>query len=78
MADAYVIEIDERAAGIVTREHDREAFTFYASDPAFYPLEGRHFAAPGAASRAALTVLRQAKSLPRGVRLAAPAPELNL
>lgn len=78
MADAYIIEVEGLTAGIVTREHGREAFTFYASDPAFYPLEGRRFAAPAGASRAALSVLRQAKCPPRRVRLAAPAPELNL
>jgi hypothetical protein len=53
----------------------RVAFTFYASDPAFYHLEGQRFAAPAAASRAALAVLRQMKSPPHR---ATPAPELNL
>jgi hypothetical protein len=75
MADAYIIEIEGRTAGIVTREQSREAFTFYASDPAFYHLEGQRFAAPAAATRAALAVLRQLKSPPQR---ATPAPELNL
>lgn len=74
MADAYIIEVEGRTAGIVTREHGREAFTFYASDPAFYHLEGQRFATPAAATRVALSVLRQVK--PRVPR-ATPAPELN-
>jgi hypothetical protein len=53
MSDAYVIEIAGRTAGIVAREHGREAFTFFASDAAFYSLEGKKFTVPSAATRAA-------------------------
>lgn len=82
MADAYIIEVEGLTAGIVSREHGREAFTFFASHPVFYGLEGKRFAAPASASRAALNLLRQEKRLEtsrlRRTYFAAPLSELNL
>lgn len=43
MSDAYVIEVSGEAAGLVIRQQN-EAFRFFASSPAFYPLEGKEFA----------------------------------
>ncbi|HEY0522530.1 MAG TPA: hypothetical protein VGD08_04010 [Stellaceae bacterium] len=41
MNDAYVIETQERTAGIAVRDHD--GFRFYASDPDFYRIDNRTF-----------------------------------
>jgi hypothetical protein len=60
MADAYVIEVAGHTAGIVARDHDREAFTFFASHRAFNTLEGKRFATPSVASRAARLLVEQA------------------
>ena len=41
MASAHIIEVGDRAAGIVVREHG--GFRFFASERAFHPLEGALF-----------------------------------
>jgi hypothetical protein len=56
MSEAYIIEIDDLAAGIV--ERDRGGFRFRAAHRDFYRLEGRSFATPYRAQRAAEDVLR--------------------
>jgi hypothetical protein len=38
MASAHIVEVGDRAAGIVVREHG--GFRFFASERAFHPLEG--------------------------------------
>jgi hypothetical protein len=38
MASANIIQVGERTAGIVVREHG--GFRFFASDRTFHPLEG--------------------------------------
>lgn len=62
MADAYVIEVDGRSAGIVARDHHHEAFTFFAAHRAFHPLEGKRFAAPSAATKAARQLIVRGKT----------------
>ena len=37
MASAYIVEVGDRAAGIVVRVHG--GFRFFASERAFHPLE---------------------------------------
>ncbi|MDP3255634.1 MAG: hypothetical protein Q8S58_18100 [Bosea sp. (in: a-proteobacteria)] len=50
---AYVIEIDETQAGLVSRRGDERFFTFISAASAFDALEGHRFATPVAAERAA-------------------------
>ena len=49
---AYVIEIGETQAGLVSRRGDERVFTFISAASAFDALEGHRFATPGAAERA--------------------------
>jgi hypothetical protein len=51
MSNAYIIEIQDRAAGIVTR--DGRGFSFFSSERAFDSLEGRVFRTVRDAERAA-------------------------
>jgi hypothetical protein len=51
MSNAYIIEIQDRAAGIVTR--DGRGFSFFSSERAFDRLEGRVFRSVREAERAA-------------------------
>jgi hypothetical protein len=53
MSDAYVIEISGFTAGIVTRDTEDSGFNFFSAAPRFNLMEGRHFADPLAAERAA-------------------------
>ncbi|PTM40146.1 hypothetical protein [Bosea sp. 124] len=50
---AYVIEIGETQAGLVSRRGDERYFTFIAASSTFHALEGHRFATPGAAELAA-------------------------
>ena len=50
---AYVIEIGETQAGLVSRRGDERFFTFISAAAAFDALEGHRFATPVAAERAA-------------------------
>ncbi len=50
---AYVIEIGETQAGLVSRRGDERYFTFIAASSAFNAIEGHRFATPGAAELAA-------------------------
>ena len=60
MASAHVIEVDDRTAGIVVREHG--GFRFFASERAFHPLEGALFRTIDQAARAARERLRSRKT----------------
>jgi hypothetical protein len=60
MSKAYIIEVQNKTAGIVTS--DERGFRFFSSDPAFDRLEGREF-------RSARHAERAAKALVGGVRL---------
>ena len=64
MASAHVIEVGDRTAGIVVREHD--GFRFFAAERAFHPLEGALFRTIDQAVRAARERLRPCKRLGRG------------
>ncbi len=50
---AYVIEIGETQAGLVSRRGDERYFTFIAATPAYHALDGHRFATPVAAESAA-------------------------
>jgi hypothetical protein len=50
---AYVIEIGETQAGLVSRRGEERLFTFISAASAFDALEGHRFATPVAAERAA-------------------------
>lgn len=61
MTKAYIIEIESRTAGIVTR--DERGYRFFSSDRAFDGLEGHEFRSARAAERAARTLLHQRRHL---------------
>jgi hypothetical protein len=69
MASAHIIEVGDRAAGIIVREHG--GFRFFASERAFHPLEGALFRTIDQAVRAARERLRLGKT-PGRVSLARP------
>jgi hypothetical protein len=56
-SNAYIIEIHDRAAGIVTR--DERGFRFFSSERLFDSLEGRQFRSAREAERAARAVLSE-------------------
>ncbi len=70
MSDAYIVQVGGHTAGIVVRDHQAEAFSFFAAAHAFNVLEGVQFPAPHAAERAVRELI--AKSRP--ARPAHPAP----
>jgi hypothetical protein len=55
MSTAYVIEVHNRTAGIVTG--DERGFSFFSSERAFDSLEGQSFASAREAERAARALL---------------------
>ena len=55
MSKAYIIEVHNRTAGIVTG--NERGFTFFSSDRAFDRLDGRDFRSAREAERAARAVL---------------------
>ena len=61
MASAHIIEVGDRTAGIVVREHG--GFRFFASERAFYSLEGALFRTADQAACAARERLRPRKTL---------------
>ena len=56
-SNTYIIEIHDRAAGIVTRE--QRCFRFFSSERLFDSLEGRQFRSAREAERAARAVLSE-------------------
>ena len=56
-SNAYIIEIHDRAAGIITR--DERGFRFFSSERLFDGLEGRQFRSAREAERAARAVLAE-------------------
>ncbi|AJA60074.1 MULTISPECIES: hypothetical protein [Bradyrhizobium] len=56
-SNAYIIEIQDRAAGIITR--DVRGFRFFSSERLFDSLEGRQFRSARDAERAARAVLSE-------------------
>jgi hypothetical protein len=55
MSTAFVIEVHNRTAGIVTR--DEHGFSFFSSERAFDSLEGQYFASAREAERAARALI---------------------
>jgi hypothetical protein len=70
MPDAYVIEIDDNAAGIVARQPGERHYSFYASDALYRPLESTSFASVAAAQKAAARLRKEARPGPQQVRAA--------
>ena len=62
MFDAYVIEIQDEAAGIVARSGGG-TFVFYASSHRYNALEGRAFNKVADAQRAAAEIWRRKRAL---------------
>lgn len=56
-SNAYIIEIHDRAAGIITR--DERGFRFFSSERLFDSLEGRQFRSAREAERAARAVFAE-------------------
>jgi hypothetical protein len=56
-SNAYIIEIHDRAVGIVTR--DVRGFRFFSSERLFDSLEGRQFRSAREAERAARAVFSE-------------------
>ena len=66
MSDAYVIEVQGIAAGIIVRQHQKEErYKFLAALHAFNSLEGQEFSGPFQAECAARRLLHRA---PRELR----------
>lgn len=61
MSDAFIIEVADETAGIVVRQNSEKSYRFHASLPRYYPLDGKVFAAPRDAERAALAQFGRAK-----------------
>jgi hypothetical protein len=57
MSNAYIIEVGNHTAGIVTR--DEHSYRFFSSDRIFDSLEGREFRSARDAERAARALLRE-------------------
>jgi hypothetical protein len=57
MPNAYIIEIDDHAAGIVAK--DGRGYRFFSSERIFDRLEGREFRSVRDAERAARALLRE-------------------
>jgi hypothetical protein len=64
MGSAHIIEVGDRTAGIVIREHG--GFRFFASESVFRPLEAAVFRTTGQAARAAHERIRLRKVPGRG------------
>ncbi len=60
MSQAYIIEVQNRTAGIVARdERDEHGFRFFSSERVFDSLEGRQFRSARDAERAAKSLLSE-------------------
>jgi len=64
MFDAYVIQVAGLTAGIVTRDTLGRTYNFFSASPSFDVMEGRQFADPLEAERAARKIARHG-GLPR-------------
>jgi hypothetical protein len=60
MSKAYIIEIYDRTAGIITS--DERGFRFFSSERAFDSLDGQRFRSPRHAERAARALLDSRQS----------------
>ena len=60
MSNAYIIEVFDRAAGIVVAEH--RGYRFFSSERTFDSLEGGHFGSVREAERAVKALLKGRRS----------------
>jgi hypothetical protein len=67
MTQAFIIETDRHAAGVVVAEHG--GVRFHAALPLFQSLDGRQFHTPEAATRACEEIERRWDALPPGIAL---------
>ncbi|MFA5950459.1 MAG: hypothetical protein WC807_09270 [Hyphomicrobium sp.] len=63
MSDAFIIEVEDEAAGIVVRQEAERSFRFHASLPKYFVLDGKSFQSPRDAERAALEQFRRGSKL---------------
>jgi hypothetical protein len=63
MSDVYLIEVGDRAVGLVARAEDGKSYRFHAAIPRAFGLDGRVFRTPDDAQVAARKAL-EAKSSP--------------
>ncbi|WFU41690.1 hypothetical protein QA640_03980 [Bradyrhizobium sp. CB82] len=61
MTKAYIIEVNDRTAGIIAR--DARGFRFFSSERLFDSLEGRQFRSVRDAERAARAVFSERRHL---------------
>ncbi|MGY8666775.1 hypothetical protein Q3C01_31080 [Bradyrhizobium sp. UFLA05-109] len=61
MTQAYIIEVNDRTAGIIAR--DERGFRFFSSERLFDSLEGRQFRSARDAERAARAVFSERRHL---------------
>ncbi len=64
MSNAYVIEIDDVAVGVVVRQGEADGgrrYSFYAANAPFRSIEGKIFRRPDKARRAAVALLKDAR-----------------
>jgi hypothetical protein len=64
MPNAYIIEIEDRAAGIVAK--DGRGYRFFSSERIFDSLEGREFRSARDAERAARALLQERRHVSTG------------
>jgi hypothetical protein len=62
MLDVYLIEVKQRAVGLVARAAGDETFRFHAATVATLPLDGRSFASPDSAQHAARRLIEAASA----------------
>jgi hypothetical protein len=72
--DAYVIEVQGQTAGIVAR--DGRGYRFHAATHPFNSLDGRNFASPLQAEKAAMALATLSLNRPRTGAQARPASHL--
>ena len=72
--DAYVIEVQGQTAGIVAR--DGRGYRFHAATHPFNSLDGRNFASPLQAEKAALALVTAPLNRPRNGGQPRPASHL--
>ena len=57
MSDVCLIEVNDRAVGLVARERGERGYCFHAATAAAFPLDGSRFATPAHAQKAARKLL---------------------
>jgi hypothetical protein len=57
MSDVYMIEIDDRSIGLVSRDLVTDLYRFHAALPSLFEIDGHLFPTPDGARRAARKIL---------------------